>query len=183
VAFPDAGLSIYKKTAVNGRRTEKQMEITKEINVEMKNVLSFRGKVDQKTLEEKRKEIEALIKEFGAHPIHPAVTTSYGAEQTDKGPIMDMEILVPLNRDVSHELLVKQIPGYRFMPIFRLTNAVKIHHVGDSNIEGSVKELAAYIRIRGLKPITTIYNFTINDPEDPKDLIVDLLVGIDPNIL
>ena len=40
------------------------MEITEDLNLQMKNVLSYRGKVDQKTLEEKRKEIEDLIKEF-----------------------------------------------------------------------------------------------------------------------
>jgi len=159
------------------------MEITTEQNLRMTNVLSFRGKVDKQALTEKRDEINALIKEFGAHAIHPAVTTSYGTEETEKGPLIDMEILVPLDRDVSTEIIRKQLPGYRFKPIFLLTNAARIHHTGGSSIEESIKELYNYIRVRNLRPITTLYNITINDPEDPKDLIVDLMMGIDPNIL
>ena len=160
------------------------MEITEDLNLQMKNVLSYRGKVDQKTLEEKRKEIEALIKEFGARAIHPAVTTSFGAEQTDKGPIMDMEILVPLDKDVSHEVLKKNLPGYRFKPLFLLTNAVRIHHTGEtSTIENSIKELYYHLKVRNMRPITTLYNITINDPDNPDDLVIDLMVGCDPNVL
>ena len=172
-----------KKTAFNGRRTEIVMEITEEMNLKMENVLSFRGKVDKNTLAEKRNEIDKLIKDFGAHAIHPAITTSFGVEQTANGPIIDMEILVPLDRDVSREILVKQIPGYRFKPEFLLANAVRIHHTGASSLEDSIKELYSYIQTRNLRPITTLYNITVNDPEDPKDLIVDLMIGIDPNKL
>ncbi|MBR4344387.1 MAG: hypothetical protein IKP88_17080 [Lachnospiraceae bacterium] len=159
------------------------MEITTEQNLQMKNVLSYRGNLNKEGLEAKRDEINALIKEFGAHAIHPAITTSHGIEQTDNGPIIDMEILVPLDRDVSTEVIRKKAPGYRFKPVFQLVNAVRIHHTGGTNIEDSIKELYKYISVRNMHPITTLYNITINDPEDPKDLIVDLMMGIDPNIL
>lgn len=58
------------------------MEIKTGLTFQMKNVLAFRGKVTQETLNEKRKEMENLIKEFNAKPVHPAVTTTYGVEQT-----------------------------------------------------------------------------------------------------
>jgi len=160
------------------------MEIKENENLQMKNVLSFRGKVTQKILADKRQEIENLINEFGAHSIHPAITTSYTVEQTAEGPVIDMEVLIPLDKDVSHEVMVKNLPGYRFKPLFLLTNAIRLHHTGNSvPLEDSIKELYSYIKVRNLRPITSLYNITINDPDDPKDLIIDLMVGIDPNRL
>ncbi len=160
------------------------MEIKEHQIFEMKNVLSFRGKITQQTLVDKRTEIDSLIKEFGARPIHPPVTTSFGVEQGSGEPLMDLEILIPLDKDVSHEVLVKKLPGYRFKPVFLLTNAVMLHNTGsDISIEDSIKRLYSYISSRNMKPITTLYNITFNDPDDPKDLIVDLIIGIDPNKL
>ena len=160
------------------------MEITTEQNVEMRNVLSYRGKVDQKLLMEKRKEIDDIMKRFGVRPIHPAITTTFGIEKTENGPIMDMEILVPLDKDISHEIAMAKIPGYRFKPHFLLANAVRLRHTGDTDtIENSIRELYKFMQVRDLKPITTCYNIPMNDPDDPKDLIMDMMVGVDPNIL
>ena len=160
------------------------MEITTEQNLQMKNVLSVRGKFDQNSLMEKRKEIDDMMKKLGVHPIHPAVTTTFGVEQTEKGPLMDMEILVPVDRDISHELAMAKLPGYRFKPIFLLANAVRLHHVGnEASLENSIKELYQFIKVRNLRPITTGYNIPQNDPDDPKDLVLDIMVGVDPNIL
>jgi hypothetical protein len=115
------------------------MEIKTEENLQMKNVLSFRGKLDQKALMEKRQEIDDLMKKLGVHAIHPAITTTFGVEQTDKGPVMDMEILVPIDRDISHELAMAKLPGYRFKPLFLLANAVRLHHVGnEASLESSI---------------------------------------------
>ncbi len=160
------------------------MEITTEQNLQMKNVLSLRGKFDQNLLMEKRKELDDVMKKLNVHPIHPAITTTFGVEQTPKGTVMDMEILVPVDRDISHELAVLKMPGYRFKPLFLLANAVRAHHVGNTDsLENSIKELYKYLQVRNLRPITTGYNIPQNDPDDPKDLIIDIMVGVDPNIL
>ena len=160
------------------------MEIKTGLTFQMKNVLAFRGKVTQATLNEKRKEMENLIKEFNAKPVHPAVTTTYGIEQTAEGPVMDMEVLIPLDKDVSHEILVKQLSEYRFKPQFLLTNALQVHHEAkDGKLEDSIKELYKYVQVHNLSPITNGYNIAFNDPDDPNDMIVDIMVGIDPNIL
>ena len=73
------------------------MEITTKQNLQMKNVLSLRGKFDQNLLMEKRKELDDVMKKLNVHPIHPAITTTFGVEQTPKGTVMDMEILVPVD--------------------------------------------------------------------------------------
>ena len=150
----------------------------------MKNVLSYRGKVDQKLLMEKRKEIDDVMNRFGARPIHPAITSTFGIEKTENGPIMDLEILVPLDKDISHEIAMAKLPGYRFKPLFLLANAVRIRHEGSTEtMENSIRELYKFIQVRNLKPITTGYSIPMNDPDDPKDLIIDFMVGVDPNIL
>ena len=159
------------------------MEITENMKLEMKNVLSFRGSLTQKSLNEKIKEMEKLVKEFGAHALHPPITTSFGADKTAKEPSIDIEILVPLDKDVSHEVLVKALPGYRFKPVFTLTHAVKLHHVGNTPLEDSIKELYSYLKVRDLDPLTTLYSITMSTPDKPDETFTDLMVGINPNKL
>ena len=159
------------------------MEITTEQNVQMKNVLSFRAQLDQKGLESKRIEINNVMNRFGVRPIHPAVTANFGPVDTDQGRLIDMEILTPINKDISHEIAIAKIPGYRFKPEFLLTNAVRAHIEGAGLMEDAIKELYKFIQVRNLRPITALYTFFQNEPDDPKDLIIDLMIGVDPNIL
>jgi phosphoheptose isomerase len=42
-----------------------------------------------------------VIKSFGANKNGSLVTTTFGIEQTPTGPVLDMEILVPLDKEVT----------------------------------------------------------------------------------
>ena len=160
------------------------MEIKTDMNLQMKNVISFRGKFDQKGLIDKKQEIDDIIKQLGVHPIHSAITTTFGAVKTDEGQKMDMEILIPVDRDISHEVAMMKKEGLRFKPKFQLTNAVCIRHVGsEDKIGDSLKELKKFMEVRNMRPITTGYNIPQNDPEKPDEFIMDIMIGIDPNIL
>jgi len=91
---------------------------------EMDNVLTFRGKMTQAELNSVMNNIGKIIKESGASKNGCVVTSTFAIEAVNNQQVMDIEILVPLDKKIT-------VPdGYVFKNQFRLTNAVKIRHVG-----------------------------------------------------
>lgn len=109
------------------------------------------------------------------------MTATFSVENNGLQPIMDIEVLIPLNKEVH-------VPAdYKFKPVFRLNNAVKIRHRGNpAMLQNSANELMRYITDHKLMPITAGYNVTVQEPADQNDvdsLIVDMYVGVSDNIL
>lgn len=157
------------------------MEIRENQTLEMMNVLSYRGKMTQQELAAKSQKIERILKERGAEKAAPVVTTTYAVEQGTMGPVMDVELLLPLDREI-------RVPeGYIWKPHFLLTNALRLHHVGHpSKLQNNINALNAYIQERCLTPITTGYNVTVKEAKTPLELDnmeVYVYVGISPNVL
>lgn len=149
--------------------------------LEMRNVLSYRAKMTQQELQAKSQEIEKLLQNSGAQRSAPAVTTTYSVEQGAGGTVMDIEFLVPLDREITAP------NGYVWKPHFLLTNALRIRHIGNpATLQNSINELNAYITERRLVPITTGYNVTVKEAKTPQELDnmeIDIYVGISPNLL
>lgn len=157
------------------------MEIIEHQTLEMSNVLSCRARLTQLELGEKAKEIEDVLQRAAVRRKGPIVTTTYGIEQGPQGPIMDIELLIPLEDGVAPPA------DYILKPRFLLTNAIMLRHVGNpSGLQNSVNELNAYIAARGLVPITSGYNVTVKDAKTPlemDDMEIHVYVGISPNLL
>lgn len=157
------------------------MKIIERETLEMQNVLSFRGKMTQQEFAAKSKEFERIMQDAGAKKAAPAVTTTFAVEQGPTGPMMDVEILIPLDKQI-------QAPaGYTFKPRFLLANAVMVHHTGHpSKLQESVNALNAYITEHQLVPITSGYNVTLKEAKTPLELDkmeVCVYVGVSPNLL
>lgn len=157
------------------------MKIIEHETLELKNVLSYRGKLTQQELIGKSREIEHLLREYQVEQTMRAVTTTFAVEQTATGPLIDVEILVPLDREISAPA------GYTWKPHFLLANAVVVKHKGNpAGLQNSIDDLNAYIAEHQLVPITTGYNVTMRDAKTPADLDsveIAVYVGISPNIL
>lgn len=157
------------------------MNIQEHMTLEMHNVLSYRAKMTNQELQYKSQEIEKLLTETGAIKAGPAVTTTFSIEQGASGPVMDVELLLPLDRKITPPV------GYIWKPYFLLTNALMIQHIGNpSTLQNSINELNAYIIEHQLVPITTGYNVTVKEAKTPLELAsmeVDIYVGISPNLL
>lgn len=157
------------------------MNIQEHMTLEMHNVLSYRAKMTQQELQAKSLEIEKFLTETGAKRVAPATTTTFSVEQGVSGPVMDIEILIPLDREIT------SLDGYIWKPHFLLTNALMIRHIGNpSTLQNTVNELNAYILEHQLIPITTGYNVTLKEAKTPLELAsmeVDIYVGISPNLL
>lgn len=157
------------------------MEITENNKLEMSNVISYRGKVTQQQMAQIMQELEQIIKENHASKSGPTVSATYAAENDGVQPIMDMEVLIPLDREIS-------VPsGYSFKPVFRLNHAVKVRHTGNpAMLQNSANELMKYITEKQLMPVTAGYNVVVQEAANPKDvdnLIIDIYVGVCDNIL
>lgn len=157
------------------------MNITENCKLEMENVISFRGKVTQQQMSQIVKEMEQIISENSAEKKGSSATATFAIENNGSQPIMDIEILIPLNKEIH-------VPSdYKFKPIFRLNNAVKIRHQGNpAMLQNSANELMKYIADHQLTPITTGYNVTVQEPTNQNDvdsLIIDMYVGVSYNIL
>ncbi len=157
------------------------MKIIEHQTLEMNNVLSYRGKMTQAEIMEKSKEMDELMKAAGASKTAPVATTTFAIEQSARGPIMDVEILIPLDKSFA-------LPsGYVWKPHFLLTNALMIQHIGNpSTLQNSVNELNAYMMEHRLVPISTGYNVTVKEAKTPSEMDnmeVDIYVGISPNLL
>ena len=153
------------------------MNITEGNVLEMNNVLSYRGKVTQQEMSAVMNEMQQIIKNSGAEKNGPAVSATFAVEQ----PMMDIEVMIPLDRMIS-------VPEkYKMKPVFRLTNAVKIRHTGNpSGLQNSGNEIMKYISERQLMPVTAGYNVTVKEPlnqMDTENMIVDIYVGVCDNIL
>lgn len=156
-------------------------EITENVALEMTNVLSYRNKSTQKQLVMVSKEIEKLLKNNNAKKVGANVSVTFAIDTTGLEPMLDVEILIPIDKTISVSA------PYTIKPIFRLRNAVKIRHKGNpALLQNTANELMEYIKNKGLIPITAGYNVTIQEISSPTDvdsLIVDIYVGVSDNIL
>lgn len=157
------------------------MEIRENEVLEMKNVLSFRGKMTQQEFAAKSQEMEQILNMTGAKKAAPVVTTTFAIEQGPLGPVMDVEILIALDREI-------EVPqGYVFKSHFLLTNAVMVRHTGHpSKLQDSVNALNTYITEHRLVPITSGYNVTVREAKTPLELEnmeICIYVGVSSNLL
>lgn len=157
------------------------MEIFEKQVLEMKNVLSYRGEMTQQDVMMKSRELEEIIEKEGAVKTGAPVSTTYMIKDTERGQLLDMEILIPLDKAIA-------VPkGFSIKEHFLLVNAIKICHKGNpALLQNTVNELNQYMAEHQLIPITSGYNVTVKDARDPSELDqveVDIYVGISPNKL
>lgn len=146
--------------------------------LEMENVISYRSVITQQGLTEVMNNIGKFVQSKNLK-LNGCITTTTYAINSDG--TMDVEVLVPVDREVD-------VPdGYIFKKKILLTNAIKLRHEGNPNVlQSSVDKLTDYISENRLTPITSMYNVTIKrakSTEELENIIIDLYIGISPNIL
>jgi effector-binding domain-containing protein len=143
----------------------------------MTNVLSFRKTLTAMDFQRETERIGMFVGSSGLTKTGPTVTATFAVE----GQVMDIEILIPLDKPFTPP------EGCTFKAEFRLINAVVIRHTGNpSTLQESCDKLMAYVQERGLQPITCGYNVTGREALTPLEIdqmIVDVYIGISPNIL
>ena len=155
------------------------MEIKENQDLIMENVLSFRGKVTQQQMQEEMVKIGQVFHNLSVKKDGPITIATYAVEQAGNEQVMDIEILIPLDRDVA-------LPNeYTFKPIIKIVNALCIRHEGHpGKLQDTINILNTYILEHRKQVLTATYNVTVRDAmsqEELEDMVIDVYVGCNPN--
>lgn len=141
----------------------------------VKNVLSFRGKVNNMELQRIVGDMDETVKELGAVTVGNPITATFGVEED----MLDVEVFLPIDRAVENT------KNYFFKEMLKIVNAVVISYKGNPiGLQDACNELNQYIMKNWMQPITVGYNLTKHvDPQNPDNTEIDVYVGISPNVL
>jgi effector-binding domain-containing protein len=147
----------------------------------MTNVLSFRKRAAMAEIQTELARVGRFVEDGGFTKAGPTVTATFAAEVIDGAQVLDMEVLIPLDKPFTPP------EGCTLKQEFRLVNAVVIRHTGNpAGLQSTINGLLAYIQQKNLTPITPGYNVTVREVKTPAeidDAVVDVYLGISPNIL
>ncbi len=151
------------------------LEIKENQELQVVNLLSYRGKVKQAEFENIGKEMESYIQNIGAKRVGNPITATYALE----GDLIDIELLIPINKSID------STDKFVFKNQIKIVNAViaayKGHPIG---LQDACNQLNQYIIEHKLQPVTVGYNVTKKtDMLNPENTEIDVYVGISPNTL
>ena len=151
------------------------LEIKENQELNVANVLSYKGKVKQAELENVGKEMESYIQKAGAKRVGNPTTATYAVE----GDMIDIELLMPIDKSID------STDKFVFKNQIKIVNAVVACYKGHPlGLQEACNQLNQYIVEHKLQPITVGYNVTKKtDMLDPENTEVDVYVGISPHIL
>ena len=151
------------------------LEIKENQELNVANVLSYKGKVKQAELENMGKEMESYIQKAGAKRVGNPTTATYAVE----GDMIDIELLMPIDKSID------STDKFVFKNQIKIVNAVVACYKGHPlGLQEACNQLNQYIVEHKLQPITVGYNVTKKtDMLSPENTEIDVYVGINPNIL
>ncbi len=151
------------------------LEIKENQELNVTNVLSYRGKIKQAELENIGKEMESYIQNAGAKRLGNPITATYAVE----GNELDIELLMPIDKSID------STDKFAFKNYIKIINAVVASYKGRPiGLQEACNQLNQYIMEHKLQPITVGYNVTKKtDMLNPENTEIDVYVGISPKIL
>ncbi len=168
-----------ERTIYLGKGEERMVEQNKQLKME--NVLSLRKKMTQMQLQQEMTKIGEFLQQQSVKKSGYIVTATFSVEIQGSQQLMDVEILVPLDRKI-------ELPEeYTFKPVFNLVNALSIRYEGSPvNFQSAINQLNEYIQANNQQVITATYNVMVKEAtseDDMNDMIIDVYVGVNPSIL
>lgn len=155
------------------------MHIFKDQILQYENVLSYRTKIQISDVNKMIGFIQRNTDALDLKICGNIAVTVYEKENISGVEMSDIEFLIPVNKKISESF------AFKFKPVFKLVNAVKIRHEGSmKQIERAEHTLDEYITQNAMQPVTPVYYLFIQCTEyNNEDNIVDLYKGISENIL
>lgn len=155
------------------------MHIFKDQILQYENVLSYRTKIQISDVNKMIGFIQRNTDALDLKICGNIAATVYEKENISGVEMSDIEFLIPVNKKISESF------AFKFKPVFKLVNAVKIRHEGSmKQIKRAEHTLDEYITQNAMQPVTPVYYLFIQCTEyNNEDNIVDLYKGISENIL
>lgn len=149
---------------------------SQELNVT--NLLTFRGKVKQEELSRVILSMRCYAEARGAKIVGGPISVTYGVEQTTEGTVADAELMLPLDKKVS------EAGVFGWKEHLFLSNAVRLNYTGTpAGFQTSCNELNAYLLEKGHTPITAGYIRTSGVDERSGIVDMEVYVGVNPNVV
>lgn len=154
-------------------------EILEGQQLEVDNLLSFRGKILQSELNQILIEMKSYVEEQGAMCIGNPITATYEVLNFEEGILIDVELLLALDKIINGN------EKFYFKHKLKIVNAVMVKHIGSpATLQQSCNDLNNYISDKKLIPITIGYNVTLqNLNSSQNNFEIHVYVGINPNVL
>lgn len=147
------------------------IEIKEKQELNVTNLLSFRGKVSQTELESVRNSMQEKILSMGAKQVGGTITATYAME----GDIVDVEILMPINT------IIEDVEEYVFKESIHIENAVVVTYKGHpSGAQEAINKLNQYVISNKLRPITVGYGWVKKmDLLNLENTEIEMYVGVE----
>ncbi|MGI6205276.1 MAG: hypothetical protein ACOYJI_01415 [Anaerovoracaceae bacterium] len=146
------------------------VEITNIQNYVIKNVLSYKGSVDQYDLPQLRAEIEEAVRTSGAVQCRNVITAVQRVSQTK----YNVEVIVPLDRKTD------DTGRFAFHDELNIGNALVASYKGSpSNVQDAYEKIKDYMSDNDLHESTMRYTEPVRvNPADPDDSEIRIFVGV-----
>lgn len=151
------------------------IKISTDQELEICNLLCFRGKARQNELDGIEKDMTEKINASGGKCLGNPIIATFGVD----GKYFDIEVLLPIDKNVG------DVGQYRFKEKIKLVNAVVASYTGNPiGLQSACDKLNQYVAKKQLQPITVGYNVTKHiDPTNADNTEIDIWLGINPNTL
>ncbi|MCM1525046.1 MAG: hypothetical protein NC120_11375 [Ruminococcus sp.] len=155
------------------------MDYLEQQYIEVRNVLSYRARVDVNRLKDILRFAEKNVDALGFTVTENLLFTVTETFCEKNKCIADIEILIPVNKAFESS------EQYIYKPVFKLVNAVSVRHYGLYSEIGSVRSsLEQFLLKKSLKPVSSIYYKVIrNSEEQPCDSVLDAFISVNANQL
>lgn len=155
------------------------MEILIKQNYSVNNLLTFRGKVSQESINNIMQQMNKYVKESNVEVTGSVITAIHSINAEGNNQIYDFEIMLPLSKKVN------SFSEFIFKDNFILSDSLMFRHIGNpQSMNSEMEELVKYINDNQLKPVTPFYNVTVKGAATPAEIdsmIVDIYVGVESN--
>lgn len=155
------------------------MEINQKNIYSVEQVITYRGKVNNKLINNVMSQLLSVINDTGLKINGPTITAIYSIENDCGDQIIDIEIVVPING------IMTSTDEFVYRDRFEISNALMFRHIGNPlTMNTEMQEFNQYIRDNDFKPVTPFYNVTVRSASSPSEIdniIMDIYVGVKSN--
>lgn len=152
------------------------MEINQEEIYLVEQVITYRGKVNNKLLNNVMEQLFSAINDAGLKINGSTITAIHSIENDCGDLIIDIEIIVPING------VMTSTDEFVYRDRFEINNALMFRHIGNpQTMNTEMQEFNQYIKNNNFKPVTPFYNVTVRSASSPSEIdniIMDIYVGV-----
>lgn len=155
------------------------MEINQKNIYSVEQVITYRGKVNNKLINNVMSQLLSVINGTGLKTNGPTITAIHSIANDCGDQIIDIEIVVPING------IMTSTDEFVYRDRFEISNALMFRHIGNPlTMNTEMQEFNQYIRENDFKPVTPFYNVTVRSASSPSEIdniIMDIYVGVKSN--